>query len=113
MKAGQSVLMTAFMLYMSGNTLHIFSIFAIGMALMQPVNGFMSFGNSFAKFEDQGVNLLFPKLLYLAANCAGVLLVMWKFNALGLLPNSPMDLISTLPPPIVRRVAAGLESVLF
>jgi hypothetical protein len=101
MKAGQSLLFTAFALYMSGNTLHIFSIFAIGMALWQPVQGFMNLGQSFARYEDQGVSLLLPKLLYLAANVGGVMLVVWKFNGMGLLPNSPLDMISVLPPPVV------------
>ena len=93
---------TAFALYMSGNTLHIFSIFALGMAIMQPVNGLAGFSAAFARYADSGVNLFVPKILYIIGNLGGIALVLYKFNSMGLLPNSPLDLISSLPPPVVR-----------
>jgi hypothetical protein len=102
MNAGKQLAFTAFALYMSGNSLHIFSIFALGMAIMSPINGLMGFSNAFARYSDSNVNLIMPKVLYVLSQLGGILLVLYKFNNLGLLPNSPIDLISSLPPPIVR-----------
>ena len=102
MNAGKQLAFTAFALYMSGNSLHIFSIFALGMAIMSPINGLMGFANAFARYSDSNVNLIVPKVLYVLSQLGGILLVLYKFNNLGLLPNSPIDLISSLPPPIVR-----------
>ena len=102
MNAGKQLAFTAFALYMSGNSLHIFSIFALGMAIMSPINGLMGFSNAFARYSDSNVNLIVPKVLYVLSQLGGILLVLYKFNNLGLLPNSPIDLISSLPPPIVR-----------
>jgi hypothetical protein len=105
MNAGKQLAFTAFALYMSGNSLHIFSIFALGMAIMSPINGLMGFANAFARYSDSNVNLIVPKVLYVLSQLGGILLVLYKFNNLGLLPNSPIDLISSLPPPIVRLSA--------
>eukprot|EP00519_Triparma_laevis_P002480 CAMPEP_0182506186 /NCGR_PEP_ID=MMETSP1321-20130603/20728_1 /TAXON_ID=91990 /ORGANISM="Bolidomonas sp., Strain RCC1657" /LENGTH=75 /DNA_ID=CAMNT_0024711865 /DNA_START=276 /DNA_END=500 /DNA_ORIENTATION=- len=48
---GKSLMMTAFMLYMSGSHLNIFTISTTSMALLNPLKGILSTKNQFERFE--------------------------------------------------------------
>ena len=50
---GKSLLMTGFMLWMSGSTLNIFSIMMTGMALWNPVKSVIGIGTTFSKFDGE------------------------------------------------------------
>jgi len=97
---GKQLFMTAFMLYMAGNTLQIFSIMMLGMALWQPIQRLMSMSSAFSKFAESHVDLSIPKILYGLCNLAGVALALYKVNSMGLLPTSALDWIAT---PIVPQ----------
>jgi hypothetical protein len=71
------------------------------MAISQLVNGIFGFSAAFARYAESNVNLMLPKFLYILGNLAGIGLVLYKFNSMGLLPHSPLDLLSSLPPPVV------------
>lgn len=88
---GKQMLMTGLMLWMSGNSLQIFSIMMLGMAFWTPIQKLMTVNSAFARFRDSGVDLIMPKLIYIALNLAGMGLALYKCNSLGLLPTSPAD----------------------
>ncbi|VVB11061.1 unnamed protein product [Arabis nemorensis] len=53
----------------------------------------------FEPFKDNKVELLVPKLVFLALNLGGLALGIWKLNTLGLLPTHALDWGSSLAPP--------------
>lgn len=103
---GKQVLMTAFMLWMSGSSLQIFSIMMLSMAFWQPLQKLFNVQKAFARYQGTEIDLLLPKLVYILLNLAGVGVALWKANALGLLPTSPTDWVT------LRHVQTPLEQSL-
>ncbi|KAL0709329.1 hypothetical protein Bca4012_016307 [Brassica carinata] len=107
----KNLMMMGFMMWMAGNTVHLFSIGITFSALWQPLSALQSVGKSkqtppsllkghfFEPFKDNKVELLMPKLVFLALNLGGLALGIWKLNTLGLLPTHASDWVSSLPPP--------------
>lgn len=80
--------MTAIMMYMSGNSLQIFSIMMVLMAFKNPVMGVLGTNQAFERFET-GSNrdkILQVKLVYIVMQLVALALGIWKVNAMGLLP---------------------------
>jgi ER membrane protein complex subunit 4 len=80
--------MTAIMMYMSGNSLQIFSIMMVGMAFKNPIMGLVATNQAFEKFESPGLRekLLMVKVVYVAMQIIALALGVWKVNGMGLLP---------------------------
>ena len=80
--------MNAIMMYMSGNTLQIFSIMMVFMLFKGPIQGLLSTNATFAKFETESTRskMLGAKLVYALMQCVLLALGIWKVNAMGLLP---------------------------
>lgn len=80
--------MTAFMMYMSGNSLQIFSIMMVIMAFKNPLMALMATNQAFDRFNSEGTQakLLMVKAVYVAMNILALGLGMWKINGMGLLP---------------------------
>lgn len=85
---GKSIPMTAFMMYMSGNSLQIFSIMMVVMAFKNPLVGLLNVNSAFARFEsDSNRDRLFlAKMAYVAMQILALAVGVWKINAMGLLP---------------------------
>ena len=85
--------MTGIMMYMSGNSLQIFSIMMVFMAFKNPIMGLMTTNQAFEKFETDSnkAKILQVKLAYVAMQLVALALGVWKVNGMGLLPyvNSP------------------------
>ncbi|KAG6387896.1 hypothetical protein SASPL_153091 [Salvia splendens] len=114
----KNLFMMGFMMWMAGSTVHLFSIGITFSALLQPVNalrGMLIFAfvlsekyylsadiiTCFVVFEpykDNRVDLMLPKLVFIALNLVGLGLGVWKLNTLGLLPTHVSDWVSSLPP---------------
>ncbi|KAJ1410286.1 TMEM85/ER membrane protein complex subunit 4 [Sesbania bispinosa] len=124
----KNLLMMGFMMWMAGNTVHLFSIGITFSALWQPISALQSgwkklaggasvfkgmegmflsiccdsfsftMDDMFEPYKDSRVELLGPKLLFIALNLGGLALGVWKLNALGLLPTHTSDWVSSLPP---------------
>jgi hypothetical protein len=90
---GKQLLMTCFMLWMSGNSLQIFSIMMLGMALWTPITEIFAVHTRFARFADSPVSMLLPKLTFVAMHLAGLSIGLYKCNTMGLLPTSTADWI--------------------
>lgn len=80
--------MNGIMMYMSGNSLQIFSIMMVFMLFKGPIQGLINTNSVFAKFETDGTRakLLGVKALYVVMQFLLLALGVWKVNAMGLLP---------------------------
>lgn len=80
--------MNAIMMYMSGNTLQIFSVMMVFMLFQNPVKALLGINQAFAKFETDGTRgrLLFVKAVYVLMQGVALGLGIWKVNGMGLLP---------------------------
>lgn len=80
--------MNAIGMYMSGNSLQMFSIMMVFMLFKAPVQALLNINQTFARFETEGKKqeLLMAKLAFVACNMLALALGTWKVNAMGLLP---------------------------
>lgn len=80
--------MTAIMMYMSGNSLQIFSIMMVAMAFKTPFMGLMATNQAFERFESESLKakLFMVKGVYVAMQVLALALGIWKVNGMGLLP---------------------------
>ncbi|TAQ87537.1 hypothetical protein B7494_g4144 [Chlorociboria aeruginascens] len=85
--------MTAIMMYMSGNSLQIFSIMMVGMAFKNPIMGLVATNQAFERFESEGTKgkLIMVKAVYVAMQILALALGIWKVNGMGLLPTTRSD----------------------
>ena len=98
---------TALMLWMSGNGVHIFSIMITFYAVYNPIKSALNVANMFSPLHDpamsqeQKLQLLASKLLFVALNLLSMIGALYKMSLMGLLPNTPSDWVSYLsvPPP--------------
>lgn len=101
--------MNAIMMYMSGNSLQIFSIMMVFMLFKGPIQGLMNTNAAFVKFESDTTRgrLLAVKLVYVLMQFALLALGVWKVNAMGLLPyvlSSCFSVAVYFPFPFHREV---------
>lgn len=80
--------MNAIGMYMTGNSLQIFSIFMVLMLFKTPFTALVNIQSAFQRFESEGTKdkLLLVKLVYIATNLLAVGLGVWKVGKMGLLP---------------------------
>ncbi|KAA8650550.1 hypothetical protein EYZ11_002100 [Aspergillus tanneri] len=85
--------MNAIMMYMSGNSLQIFSIMMVFMLFKTPIQGIINTNMAFAKFDTEGTRgkLLAVKAVYVLMQLVLLGLGVWKVNAMGLLPTTRSD----------------------
>uniref|UniRef100_A0A7S1CWV8 ER membrane protein complex subunit 4 n=1 Tax=Cyclophora tenuis TaxID=216820 RepID=A0A7S1CWV8_CYCTE len=86
---GQQILMNAFMMYMSGKQLNIFSISVTSMAILNPIRGILSMEQTFGALE--GVDLQVPKLIFVGLNLAWFAVGLYKMSSMRLLPTTSAD----------------------
>ncbi|KAG5940193.1 hypothetical protein E4U53_007651 [Claviceps sorghi] len=85
--------MTGIMMYMSGNSLQIFSIMMVFMAFKNPIVGLMATNQAFEKFnsEKNAAQILQIKLVYVVMQLIALAVGVWKVNSMGLLPTTRSD----------------------
>lgn len=85
--------MQAIMMYMSGNTLQIFSIFMVYNLFKSPIQGLTQTNAVFSKFESAGSygQMLGIKLAYVVMQLLLLGLGVYKVNSMGLLPTTRSD----------------------
>jgi len=104
---GKQLLMTAFMLWMAGSSLQIFSIMMLGMAVVQPIRAIMGYKQQFTRYEDSNVDVSLAKLVFIVLNLAGLGMGLYKAQTMGLLPSSVV-----LHAPFRQAVEVGVGSVI-
>jgi hypothetical protein len=84
----KSLPMTGIMMYMSGNSLQIFSIMMVFMAFKNPIMGILGTNQAFERFETESNRgkMLQVKLAYVTMQLVALALGIWKINGMGLLP---------------------------
>ncbi|KAK3391131.1 hypothetical protein B0H63DRAFT_132486 [Podospora didyma] len=85
--------MTAIMMYMSGNSLQIFSIMMVFMAFKNPIMGIIGTGVAFERFETETNRgkIIQVKVAYIAMQLVALAMGIWKINSMGLLPTTRSD----------------------
>jgi ER membrane protein complex subunit 4 len=81
--------MNAFMMYMSGSTLNMFSITTTGSAIMTPLASVLNVERTFASLSE--VDTQMEKLIYVAINLAWLGFGLYKMSSMRLLPTTSAD----------------------
>ncbi|KGQ08304.1 putative membrane protein [Beauveria bassiana D1-5] len=89
----KSLPMTLIMMYMSGNSLQIFSIMMVFMAFKNPIMGLANTNQAFERFqtETNSSKILQTKFVYVVMQLAALGVGIWKINGMGLLPTTRSD----------------------
>ncbi|MCJ1366068.1 hypothetical protein MMC16_005193 [Acarospora aff. strigata] len=102
--------MNAIMMYMSGNSLQIFSIMMVFMLFKAPLQGLISTNQVFTRFETEGTRgrLWMVKATYVLMQLVALSLGIWKVNGMGLLPTTASDWLAweTARQPLERAIIA-------
>ena len=90
---GKQIAMNAFMLWMSGKSLNIFSISITATAIMNPVKGILTVSNAFRSCEDPDgkVDLTSSKALFVLMNLVWLGVGLYKMATMKLLPLTSAD----------------------
>ncbi|KAJ5215804.1 ER membrane protein complex subunit 4 [Penicillium cinerascens] len=85
--------MNGIMMYMSGNSLQIFSIMMVFMLFKGPIQGLINTNAAFAKYETPTTRgrLIAVKAVYVLMQLLLLALGIWKVNGMGLLPTTRSD----------------------
>ena len=80
--------MNAFGMYMTGNSLQIFSIMMVFMLFKAPIQALMNVQGTFQRLESEGnkQQMILAKLAFIGCNFLALALGLWKINKMGLLP---------------------------
>lgn len=80
--------MNAFGMYMTGNSLQIFSIMMVFMLFKGPIQAVFNTQSTFQRLETDSNRgqMWMVKAAFVACNCLALALGIWKVNAMGLLP---------------------------
>jgi hypothetical protein len=80
--------MNAIGMYMSGNSLQMFSIMMVFMLFKAPIQALLNINQTFTRFETDGKRqeLLMVKAVFVGCNLLALALGTWKVNQMGLLP---------------------------
>mmetsp|Transcript_15614 Transcript_15614/g.21583 ORF Transcript_15614/g.21583 Transcript_15614/m.21583 type:complete len:168 (+) Transcript_15614:189-692(+) len=99
--------MMTFMMWMSGNTVQLFSIMITFTGLAQPLKAIMSSGQMFERFADKNTEVLLPRMLFCAMQLFGFAVALYKLSMLGLLPTHTSDWITAKVPQVVEFASGG------
>lgn len=69
-----------------------------GMALINPLKACFTVNQVFDKYKkEEGIDLRFPKLIYIALQILSIALALYKCSTMGLLPVTSADWTNLLP----------------
>lgn len=101
--------MQAFMLYMSGGGVQIFSMGIVLMLLLTPIKNIAGMNAAFSPFAPTSGStstptpaLLFQKLTYIVCNLLTLIVGLWKCRSMGLLPTGTGDWLAFETRGVVR-----------
>jgi len=93
-KPGQQILMNAFMMYMSGSQLNIFSINITSSAVLGPLASILNLEQTFGHLQK--VDLSTAKAVFIGLNLVGMAVGLYKMAGMRLLPTTSADWTSKL-----------------
>ncbi|KAK4544058.1 hypothetical protein LTR36_004556 [Oleoguttula mirabilis] len=85
--------MNAIGMYMSGNSLQIFSIMMVFMLFKGPITAVLNIQGTFQRLETDSnrQQMLLVKAAFVGCNLLALALGLWKVNGMGLLPTTRSD----------------------
>ncbi|KAK5695754.1 hypothetical protein LTR17_024402 [Elasticomyces elasticus] len=85
--------MNAIGMYMTGNSLQIFSIMMVFMLFKGPIQAVLNIQNTFQRLETDTnrQQMLAVKAAFVGCNLLALALGIWKVNGMGLLPTTRSD----------------------
>lgn len=103
----KNILMLAFMMWMSGSQLHLFSIMTTMSGVYQPLSAILKSAEAFPPDPEGKLNTVMPRLVYCAVNGLGLAFAAYRINLMGLLPTHLSDWVSSIDAPQVMEHSAG------
>ncbi|KAF0691538.1 Aste57867_17269 [Aphanomyces stellatus] len=88
---------TAFMMWMSGSSVNIFSIMITAMAIFNPLKALFDVNAAFVSVNDGKIDLTQMKITFIAANLVAIAAAVYKCGTMGLLPTTSADWTWLLP----------------
>jgi len=84
----KSLPMSAIGMYMTGNSLQVFSIFMVFTLFKTPLQALLATNSTFARYESAGTRsqMLGIKIAFIACNLLALGLGIYKVDKMGLLP---------------------------
>ena len=90
--------MFLFIMWMTGSSLSIYTIMFTVSFATKPFSAIMTVEKSFKMFRHKDLNLILPKLAFIAANMIIIAMAAYKFSNLGIIPVLPADWAGLLTP---------------
>ncbi|CAG8450235.1 2331_t:CDS:2 [Ambispora leptoticha] len=105
---GKNIPMNAFMLWMSGNGVQIFSVMITGMLFFQPIKALLAIDSTFERYESSKnqSQLLLPKITFVLLQLLTMALGLYKCSAMGLLPTATSDWLAFMEPKQIIEYSA-------
>ncbi|KAG1681235.1 ER membrane protein complex subunit 4 [Nymphon striatum] len=101
----KQVPMNLFIMYMAGNSISIFPIMMVVMALVRPIKALLQIQSTFKIIE--GEQAITQKIVYIIGNFVGVGLALYKSSSMGLLPTHTSDWLTFVEPQHRAEFADG------
>mmetsp|Transcript_16088 Transcript_16088/g.16091 ORF Transcript_16088/g.16091 Transcript_16088/m.16091 type:complete len:114 (-) Transcript_16088:504-845(-) len=92
-KPGSQVAMNAFMMYMSGSNLNIFSINTTSSAILTPITNIFGIERAFSNLD---VDTYMAKAIYIAINLVWLAVGLYKMSVMRLLPTTSADFADSI-----------------
>ena len=83
--------MMMFIFWMTGSSLSIYTIMFTVSFAMKPFTAIAGVNTAFESYENKGISLIMPKLIYIGANLIAVGMAAYKFSNMGIIPVLPAD----------------------
>ena len=93
------------MLYMSGSQPSVFSIMMMVTCISSPIMALTNVTKMFP--QDKQVDVIVPRLIYVAIQIGQLLFAAYKLDAMGLLPTYASDWMSQMVAPKYAETSAG------
>ena len=105
MQPGKALAMQAFMMYMSGKQLNIFTITMTFTNILNPLMQLLNVNKVIDVYQDQDhpIDLNLAKLTFLAMNVVALGVGLYKMSTMGLLPTTSADWEFDVPWKAVRE----------
>jgi len=92
-KPGSQVAMNAFMMYMSGANLNIFSINTTSSAILTPITNIFGIERTFSNLD---VDTYMAKAIFIAINLVWLAVGLYKMSVMRLLPTTSADFADSI-----------------
>ena len=104
----KNIFTTGLMLWMSGTSIRLFSIYSTGMALVNPVTAIAGVNKQFKRYAQEGVDTLLPMLIFVGIQLVLLGIALWKCHAMGLLPMTSADWTDYIPMREMSQVSSSI-----